>query len=109
MSFIATIPGQKQGQKEWTCYQILHDGEGPRGEKVIIMTPHYANPDEAAELAAEYFNDQEQHQERTWNDNDQFNGTEQEIEVCCSDDRDSKGYKFRVYCTVKRKYKVVIR
>lgn len=109
MTFITSFPGQKPGQKEWTCYRILHDGEGPRGEKVTVMTPHYANPEEAACLAADYFDDAEQLKERSQDNNDQFDGTEQVIEVCSTEDCHGKGYKLRTHCTVQRKYMVVIR
>jgi hypothetical protein len=101
MAFISSHAGHRPGQKEWRCFQILHDGEGDRGLSVRCLTPHYASAEEAAVLAADYFDDAEQHRERNW-DNDPFDGAEQVIEV------EGAG-RFRVRCTVKRAYEVVVR
>jgi hypothetical protein len=107
MGFIESSEGSTARRKEWTCYLLMHDGEGPRGKSVEIMTPHYASPSEAACEAADYFDGDEQRDTGTMDDNDQFDCGEQAIEVCES--ADCKGYKIRVLCRVTRRYEPVIR
>lgn len=87
---------------EWRCYKLLHAGEGPRGDHVDVVCSN--NRAEAAEEAAQYFDDQEQLKERCGND--EFDGGWQYIDVVGQD-----GYSTRheVLCEVKRIYTAVIR
>lgn len=83
------------------CHQITHDGEGDRGDKVLVLSrSSYRDPQFYAQEAAEYFHDQEKRQEAM--DDSAFHGTSMVIEV--------EGYpgkpnlRFRVFCTVARSY-----
>jgi hypothetical protein len=87
---------------EWRCWKLLHAGEGPRGEDVTVFCA--ADPREAAEQAAEYFDDQEQRKQ--CGGNDMFDGDVQYIEV------EGEGFKttrHEVECEVKRVYTSVVR
>ena len=87
---------------EWKCYELLHGGEGPRGDDVLVFCSH--DRGEAAEQAAEYFDDQWQHKERCGNDC--LDGTTHHSEVVGPDGRSTT---HEVICEVKRSYTAVIR
>ena len=79
-------------RKEWTCHELLHGGEGPRGRDVIVMTPHYSDPREAAEEAAAYFEEIDMREQNYGYDD--ADGGEMWIEVeACGE--------FRVRCKIK--------
>ena len=86
------------------CYEITHDGEGDRGNKVLVMSGYgHRAPEYYAQEAAEYFQDQEQRQERM--DDSAFHGTSTVIEV--ADYPGKPDLRFRVHCTVARSYHAV--
>ena len=82
-------------RKEWKCYELLHAGEGPRGRSVDVMLPHYAAPREAAEEAADYFEDLDMIE--SGYGATEADGTDRYIEV------EGAG-SFMVVCEVVRKY-----
>jgi hypothetical protein len=87
---------------EWRCYELLHGGEGPRGDHVDVVCSD--NRAEAAEEAAQHFDDCEQR--AAGDGNDEFDGSWQYIEVVGQDGRSTK---HEVVCEVKRVYTDVIR
>jgi hypothetical protein len=87
---------------EFECYDLLHGGEGPRGDKVTVFVGN--NRSDAAEEAATYFDDVEQRKERCGNDC--FDGAVRYIEVVGPDGRSTK---HEVSCEVTRSYTDVIR
>ena len=87
---------------EWNCWQLLHGGEGPRGEQVTVFCS--ASAHEAAEQAAEYFDDQEQRELRCGNDG--FDGAVQHVEV---EGDGQPTTRHEVVCEVKRVYTSVVR
>jgi len=87
-------------RKEWTCYELTHCGEGGRGQKVVTNTSYYVSPQEAAELAAEHFDEEEKAKERCGDDS--FDGGFRYIEVV--DDAGNAAGRFEVLCRVERKY-----
>ena len=82
---------------EFECWELLHGGECPRGQQVTVFVGN--NRCDAAEEAAEYFDDLERHKERCGND--RFDGSVQYIEVVS---KDGKSSKHEVVCEVKRVY-----
>lgn len=80
----------------WKCYQILNAGEGGRGRDMIVTTAAIAK--DAAEQAAEYFDDLEICTERT-NVAD-FDDARQVIEV----ETNEGPRRFYVRCEVRRIY-----
>jgi hypothetical protein len=86
---------------EFKCYDLLHGGEGPRGDSTTVCTS--PNRSDAAEEAANYFDDLEQHKERCGHD--PFDGAVRYIEVVGPD---GKSTKHSVFCEVLRKYMDVL-
>jgi hypothetical protein len=93
--------GYEGGLIDLWCYEITHDGEGERGNKVLVMSPYaHRSPEFYAEEAAGYFQDIEKRQEDM--DDSAFHGTSMVIEV--ADYPGRPDLRFRVYCTVSRSY-----
>ena len=89
-------------RQDWECYQLLHGGEGPRGERVTVLgCGVWYDAEEAARHAAEYFDDEEMRRERMFHDD--FDDGFQTVEVC-EDRSDCPGRIFEVRCEVVRKY-----
>lgn len=86
---------------EWQCWDILHAGEGERGESVVVMG---GDASSAAEEAAEYFDDLEQARERI--SDEAFDGGTHYVEVV---DHSGLSVKHEVVCSVVRHYQSVIR
>ncbi len=87
---------------EWTCWELLHSGEGPRGRSVVAMGMGRLTASEAAQEAAGCFDDAEAIFER-WDNGEAaraFDGAERYIEV-----ETSAGVeRFTVVCEVVRRY-----
>ena len=75
----------EMNRKEWKCYQMTHAGEGERGKNVLVTSAGTIQPGEAAYMAAERFNDDDQIHNGC-RDSD-YDGGEQTIEVV--DERDN--------------------
>jgi hypothetical protein len=88
---------------KWRCYQLLHAGEGPRGDYVDVEPFDY-DRDEAAEEAAELFDNQDI--AKQCGGNDMCHGSVHYIEVVCDEGRSTK---HEVLCEVKRHYTCVVR
>jgi hypothetical protein len=87
---------------EFRCYELLHGGEGSRGECVEI-NGNRGGRVTVAELAAKYFDDCTE----TCVDNlGFFDGATQGIEVVGPD---GKSTRHEVVCEVKRVYTAVVR
>lgn len=88
---------------KWRCYELLHGGEGPRGD-FFDVEPFDYDRDEAAEEAAELFDDREI--KKQCGGNDMCHGTVQFIEVV---DEEGLSTKHEVRCEVKRHYMCRVR
>lgn len=87
---------------EWRCWDLLNDGAGPRGKKVEVFG--VGNQSDAAEQAAEYFDDIKQKRERY--EDSMFDGAVRYIEV------EGDGFKpsrHEVVCEVQRHYTAVVK
>lgn len=91
----------ERGRHRWECWEILHDGEGPRGRRIVVNSIHpLRTPEEAAEAAAEDLHDREARQEGYDCPACAFDGSSQVIEV----ETEQGPQCFRVRCRVKVEY-----
>lgn len=90
------------------CYQITHDGEGERGDKVEFVPRAAQGTHWYAQQAADYFHGQEARQEG-WGDeeNGAFHGTSMVIEVT-GHPWHPEPVRYRVRCQVVRQYETEI-
>jgi len=87
-------------RRTWECYSILNDGDGERGQRVVVRFLHPVAAAEAAEAAAEEINEAELREQRLDCQECAFHRTSQVIEVVTA----TGPQRYRVSCRAKMEY-----
>jgi hypothetical protein len=93
---------EHERRQKWICHEILHDGDGPRGKRVVVVSflQTVSSPEEAAEAAAAQLNAWEAQREGYDCQACAFNGGSVVIEV----ETETGVQRFRVRCRLEMKY-----
>jgi hypothetical protein len=83
-------------------YELLHAGEGPRGRMIEIL--NCRSEAEAACLASEDFDQDDDRQQRIYDGHDHHDGCSRVVEVVAEGTDGKSPARFRVRCRVVRRY-----
>jgi hypothetical protein len=91
----------------WTCWEILHSGEGPRGKSHVTRHVHSVSPEAAAKFVAEELDDAEKRESGC--SDSHLSGGERFIEVeipagMVPGSKEKSSAFFRVRTVVRRCY-----